>query len=132
MRATGGVQQIGLKGHSYVLPIDTVESAATLVSSLPREDLTKHIMVGFMGTRSVYNVVKEMAKRLRPLSINPKHVFMWLHFLKEVENPYYVNIDVPDTEEKQGLATRKLLGNVAEVYDAGNVCGSATVFHLAK
>ena len=38
MRAIGGIQQIGLKGHSYVLPIDTVESAATLVSSLPRAD----------------------------------------------------------------------------------------------
>ena len=121
MRAIGGVQQIGLKGHSYVLPIDTVESAASLVSSLPREDLTKHIMVGFMGTRSFYKVVKEMAKRLRPLSINPKHVFMQLHFLKEVENPYYVNIDIPDTEEKKGIAARKLLGDVAEVYDAGDI-----------
>ena len=132
MRAIGGVQQIGLKGHSYVLPIDTVESVATLVSSLPREDLTKHIMVGFMGTRSVYKVVKEMAKRLRPLSLNPKHVFMWLHFLKQVENPYYVNINIPDTEEKRGIAARKLLGDVAEVYDAGDVCGSATVLQLAK
>ena len=132
MRAIGGVQQIGLKGHSYVLPIDTVESVATLVSSLPREDLTKHIMVGFMGTRSVYKVVKEMAKRLRPLSLDPKHVFMWLHFLKQVENPYYVNINIPDTEEKRGIAGRKLLGDVAEVYDAGDVCGSATVLQLAK
>ena len=81
-----------------------MESAATLVSSLPREDLTKHIMVGFMGTRSVYKVVKEMAKRLRPLSLNPKHVFMWLHFLKQVENPYYVNINIPGTEKKKGIA----------------------------
>ena len=132
MRAIGGVQQIGIKGHSYVLPIDTVESVATLVGSLPREDLTKHILVGFMGTRSVYKVVKEMAKRLRPLSLNPKHVFMWLHFLKQVENPYYVNINIPDTEEKRGIAARKLLVDVAEVYDAGDVCGSATVLQLAK
>ena len=53
IRPIGGIQLIGLKGHSYVLPIDTVESAATMVSSLPREDLNKHILVGFMGTRSV-------------------------------------------------------------------------------
>ena len=77
-------------------------------------------------------MVKEMAKRLRPLSINPKHVFMWLHFLKEVENPYHVNIDIPDTEEKKGIAAKRLLGDVAEVYDAGDVCGSATVLQLAK
>ena len=61
MRAIGGVQQIGLKGHSYDHPIDTVESAATLVGSLPREDLCKHIMVGFVGTRSVYKLLKDMA-----------------------------------------------------------------------
>ena len=56
--------QIGLKGHSYVLPIDTVESAATLVTSLPREDLSRHVMVAFMGTREVYKVIKEMARRM--------------------------------------------------------------------
>ena len=39
-----GVQQLGLKGYSYVLLIDTVENAATRVSSLPRKDLTKHII----------------------------------------------------------------------------------------
>ena len=113
MRPIAGVAQIGLKGHSYVLPIDTVESAATLVSSLPRDYLSKHVMVGFMGTKAVYKVVKEMARRLGPLSMNPEHVFMWLSFLKEVENPYYVNIDVPDTEEKRGIASRNMLKHIA-------------------
>ena len=64
MRPIGGVSQIGLKGHSYVLPIDTVESAASLVSSLPREDLSRHVMVGFMGTQAVYKVVKKIARKL--------------------------------------------------------------------
>ena len=94
--------QVGLKGHSYVLPIDTVESAATLVSSLPRDDLSRHVMVGFMGTRAVYKVVKQLARRLGPLSMNPQHFFMWLSFLKKVENPYYLNVNIPDTEEKMG------------------------------
>ena len=130
LRPIGGVQQIGLKGHSYVLPIDTVESAATLVSSLPRQDLSKHIMIGFMGTRSVYKVVKEMARRLGPLSMNPKHVFMWLSFLKKVENPYYVNVDIPDTEEKIKIAATILLEDTNELLDAGDVCNSATVLNL--
>ena len=48
---TGEVSQIGLKGYnSYVFPIDTVKSATTLATSLPREDLRRHEMVGFMGT----------------------------------------------------------------------------------
>ena len=53
MRAIGGIEQIGLKGHSYVLPIDSVESLTTIVTSLPRKDLRKHVMVGFMGTRTL-------------------------------------------------------------------------------
>ena len=83
-----------------------------------------------MGTQSVYKVVKEMARRLGPLSMNPKHVFLWLSFLKEVENPYYVNIDIPDTEEKRGIAARNLLGHMTEVLEAGDVCSSATVLRL--
>ena len=85
MRPIGGIEQVGLKGHSYVLPIDSAESVMTLVTSLPRLDLYKHIVVGFMGTRSVYKVVREMARRLGPLSMNPIYVFlfMWLFSLKK-------------------------------------------------
>ena len=61
MRAIGGVDQVGLKGHSYVLPIDSVESITTLVMSLPRKDLRKHVMVGFMGTPKPYKVVENVA-----------------------------------------------------------------------
>ena len=132
MRPIGGVSQIGLKGHSYVLPIDTVESAATLVSSLPRDDLSRHVMVGFMGTRAVYKVVKKMARRLGPLSMNPEHVFMWLSFLKEVENPYYINIDIPDTQEERGKSAKNMLQHRAEVIDCADICSSATVIGLDR
>ena len=76
MRAIGGVDQVGLKGHSYVLPIDSVESITTLVSSLPRKDLRKHVMVGFMGTPKLYKVVRNIAARVGPLSMSPINVFM--------------------------------------------------------
>ena len=76
MSAFGGIEQVGLKGHSYVLPIDSVESVTTLVTSLPRKDLRKHVMVGFMGTPALYQLVREVAARLGPLSINPKNIFL--------------------------------------------------------
>ena len=132
MRPIGGVSQIGLKGHSYVLPIDTVESAATLVSSLPREDLSRHVMVGFMGTQAVYKMVKKIARRLGPLSMNPEYVFMWLSFLKEVENPYYINIDIPDTQEKRGKAAKNMLRHRAEIIDCADICSSARVIGLDR
>ena len=76
MRAIGGVDQVGLKGHSYVLPIDSVESITTLVSSLPRKDLRKHVMVGFMGIPKLYKVVRNIAARVGPLSMSLINVFM--------------------------------------------------------
>ena len=76
MRAIGGIEQIGLKGHSYVLPIDSVESLTTLVTSLPRQDLRKHVMVGFMGSPLLYKLVRAVAARLDPLAMNPKNIFM--------------------------------------------------------
>ena len=76
MRAIGGIEQVGLKGHSYVLPIDSVESVTTLVTSLPRKDLRKHVMVGFMGTPALYQLVRKVAARLGPLSIVPRNIFL--------------------------------------------------------
>ena len=76
MRAIGGIDQVGLKGHSYVLPIDSVESVTTLVMSLPRKDLRKHVMVGFMGSPKLFKVVRSIASRLGPLSMNPINIFL--------------------------------------------------------
>ena len=76
MRAIGGIEQIGLKGHSYVLPIDSVESLTTVVTSLPRKDLRKHVMVGFMGTPTLFSLVRKVAARVGPLSMNPVNIFM--------------------------------------------------------
>ena len=76
MRSIGGIEQVGLKGHSYVLPIDSVESLSTLVTSLPRNDLRKHVMVGFMGTPTLFSLVRKVAARVGPLSMNPINIFM--------------------------------------------------------
>ena len=64
--------------------------------------------------------------------MSPEHVFMWLSFLKEVENPYYVNIDIPRTEEMKGIASRNMLQQVAEVIESADVCDSAAVLGLDR
>ena len=76
MRSIGGIEQVGLKGHSYVFPIDSVESLSTLVTSLPRNDLRKHIMVGFMSTPILFSLVRKVAAKVGPLSMNPVNIFM--------------------------------------------------------
>ena len=130
MRAIGGIDQVGLKGHSYVLPIDSVESVTTLVCSLPRRDLRKHVMVGFMGTPKLYKVVRNIAKRVGPLSMKPINVFMWLFFLKKVENPYYVTVKIPEDDNEKGIAGSNLLKAAADILDAADVCSSGTVLSL--
>ena len=64
--------------------------------------------------------------------MNPKHVFMYLFFRKEIENPYYINIDIPDTEEKIGNAAQNLLQHRAEVIDCADICNIGTVLSLDK
>ena len=130
MRAIGGIEQVGLKGHSYVLPIDSVESLTTLVTSLPRKDLRKHVMLGFMGTPKLYKIVRKIAARLGPLSMNPIHIFMWLFSLKKVENPYYISVNIPESEEEKGIAASNLLKATADILDAADVCSSGTVLSL--
>ena len=127
LRPIGGIEQVGLKGHSYVLPIDSVESVSTLVESLPRCDLRKHIMVGFMGTTEMYKLVRDVAARLGPLSINPINVFMWLFFLKKVENPYYTNVTIPESDEEKGIAATNLQKAAEDILNAADVCNSGTL-----
>ena len=131
MRAIGGIDQVELKGHSYVLPKDSVESVTTLVSSLPRKDLRKHVMVGFIGTPKLYKVVRKIASRVGPLSMKPINVFMWLFFLKKVENPYYSTVQIPEDENEKGIAGSNLLKTAADIIDAADVCSSGTVLSLA-
>ena len=76
MRANGGIELVGLKGHCYVLPIDSVEIVTTIVTTLPNRDLRKQVMDSFMGTPEMYKLILNVATRLRPLSMNPKNVFM--------------------------------------------------------
>ena len=90
MLSMAGIDQVGLKGHSYVLPVDSVKSATTLISFLPRRDLRKDIMVGFMGTRELFKLVRNIAGRLGPFSMNPVNVFMFCFFSRKTsENNQY-------------------------------------------
>ena len=57
---------------------------------------------------------------------------MWLSFLKEVENPYYMNIKIPDTEEERGIASTSMLREVALVVESADVCDSAAVLALDR
>ena len=47
-----------------------------------------------------------------------------------MDNPYYVSIDIPVSEEEKGIAASDLLKAAADILDAADVCASGTVWSL--
>ena len=62
-----GVSQKALRGHSICLPLSQGDGIKTDVTSLPRDDLDKHIGVSFMGTKTVWPIARAVAKSHAPL-----------------------------------------------------------------
>ena len=61
---SSGIAQKALRGHSICLPLSTDEGMKTDVTSLPRDDLDKHIAVAFMGTKSIFPIARAFAKNI--------------------------------------------------------------------
>ena len=47
-----------------------------------------------------------------------------------MENPYYVSINIPVSEEEKGIAASDLLKAAADILDEADVCASGTVLSL--
>ena len=47
-----------------------------------------------------------------------------------MDNPYYISIDIPESEEEKGVASSDLMQAAADILDAANVCSSGTVMGL--
>ena len=47
-----------------------------------------------------------------------------------MDNPYYISIDIPESEEEKGIAASDLLKATADILDAADVCASGTVLSL--
>ena len=62
--------------------------------------------------------------------MNPVNIFMQLFFLKNVDNPYYVSVNIPNSEEEKAIAASNLLKAASDILDAADVCTSGTVLNL--
>ena len=126
-----GVAQKALRGHSICLPLSQGDGIKTDVTSLPRDDLDKHIGVSFMGTKTVWPIARAVAKTHAPLRIRIKNVMSWLHFLKDVDNPYYRDVTIPTTEQEIEAAQKKLNNQLDTILEQTSVSDSGIVSRLA-
>ena len=44
-----------------------------------------------------------------------------------MDNPYYISIDIPESEEEKGVAASDLIQAAGDILDAADVCSSGTV-----
>ena len=47
-----------------------------------------------------------------------------------MDNPYYVSVDIPNSEEEKAIAASNLLKAASDILDAADVCTSGTVLNL--
>ena len=62
--------------------------------------------------------------------MNPKIFSCSCYFLRKVDNPYYISIDIPENEEENGIASSNLLKATADILDMADICASGTVLSL--
>ena len=53
-----------------------------------------------------------------------------MFFLKKVENPYYINVNIPEDNSEKGIAAADLLKTAEDILEAADVCTSGTVLGL--
>ena len=133
LRAMGsGVSQKALRGHSICLPLSKEDGAASDATSLPRTDLHKHVAVAFMGTKPMWKIAREVAKTHAPLSINMNHILQWLRFLKSVQNPWYQDVKIPETEEEIKKAKDTLNDQLDKIINGVSASNSGIVHRMAS
>ena len=47
-----------------------------------------------------------------------------------MDNPYYVSVNIPNSEEEKAIAATNLLKAASDILDAADVCTSGTVLSL--
>ena len=129
---SSGIAQKALRGHSICLPLSTDEGMKTDITSLPRDDLDKHIAVAFMGTKSVFKIARAVAKTHSPLRVRIKNVIRWLRFLEDVDNPYYRDVKIPTTNEEIKAAEIKLDNQIETILNQASVSDSGMVSRIAE
>ena len=84
------------------LPVESDSIWSTFATKLPRLDINKKILIVFIGLKSMYKkILSKITEQYAPLRISFEKCMQWLVYFKQVGNPYFQNITIPETEDEK-------------------------------
>ena len=99
-----GVSQTAAKGHAIAVPLTGVQSLATVVYELPRQDLSEHICLVVVAKKGMWKAMRRLLRRKGPLTCNPRHILTTLLYRKAVENKNYEHVSIPTPQDMERIA----------------------------
>jgi hypothetical protein len=116
LKPLAGVSQTAAKGHAIAVPLTGVQSLATVVYELPRQDLSEHIWLVVVAKKGMWKAMRRLLSRKGPLTCNPRHILTTLLYRKAVKNKNYEHVRIPDPKDMERIACNlnKQLQNVLD------------------
>ena len=71
LKPLAGVSQTAAKGNAIAVPLTGVQSLATVVYELPRQDLSKHMWLVVVAKKGMWKAMPLLLSRKGPLTCNP-------------------------------------------------------------
>ena len=105
LKPLAGVSQTPAKGHASAVPLTGVQSLATIVYELPRQDLSEHIMLVVVAKKGMWKAMRRLLSRKGPLLCDPRNILTTLLYRKAVENKNYEHVSIPKPHEIQRITS---------------------------
>ena len=104
LKPLAGVSQTAAKGHAIAVPLTGVQSLATVVYDLPRQDLSEHISLVVVAKKDMWKAMRRLLRRKGPLTCNPRHILYTLLYRKAVKNKNYEHVRIPKPQDMERIA----------------------------
>ena len=103
LKPLAGVSVTAAKGHAIALPLTGVNSLATVVYQLPRQDLCDHIGLVVVAKKHLWKPIRRLLSRKGPLTCNPQHILSTLLYRKAVDNKNFQHVTIPTPEDMERI-----------------------------
>ncbi len=122
---------IGFKGHTFCIKISYDETIKSIVEKLPRTDISNWMSIKIYGDPGMGHAALKLAKKTH-CRIRLDVILNWLKWLKDIGNPYYQKIELPDTEEKERIIKKALKTEIKQIWKNVKYCDSRQVNEMAE
>ena len=97
-----GKSNTGIKGHAFGIKATQNQIISSIVYKLPRQDLNEVVQLFLHGKKETWKIAKKLALQ-GPLNIRFDVIIPWLIWLKQIGNPEFTDVAIPDPNDQKEL-----------------------------